>query len=110
MLHDTHGARYGVMTTNLAKTYNFVLRGNRALPLTAIVEGIFYGTVKYFRERRQRAELHMMNNPNSPYCEKVTKYMNEKMAKSCSHTVTANGNQERRFEIRLAHNKFGCGN
>ena len=46
LLHDTHGARYGVMTTNLAETYNFVLRGNRALPLTAIVEGIMYGTVK----------------------------------------------------------------
>ena len=71
LLHDTHGARYGVMTTNLAETYNFVLRGNRALPLTAIVEGIFYGTVKYFRERRERAEKHMMDNPTSPYCEKV---------------------------------------
>ena len=56
MLHDTHGARYGVMTTNLAETYNFVLRGNRALPLIAIVEGIFYGTVKYFRDRHQKVE------------------------------------------------------
>ena len=72
LLHDTHGARYGVMTTNLAETYNFVLRGNRALPLTAIVEGIFYGTVNYFRDRRQRAEMHIMNNPNTRYCEKIT--------------------------------------
>ncbi|KAK1613114.1 hypothetical protein QYE76_036787 [Lolium multiflorum] len=38
LLHDTHGARYGVMTTNLAESYNFVLRGNRALPLTTLVE------------------------------------------------------------------------
>ena len=98
------------MTTNLAETYNFVLRGNRALPLTAIVEGIFYGTVKYFRVRRERAELHAKNFPTSPYCEKITKYMNDKMAKSCTHTVTSIGNQERRFEVRLAHNKFGTGN
>ena len=65
LLHDTHGARYGVMTTNLAETYNFVLRGNRALPLTAIVEGIFYGTVKYFRYRRQKVEHHILNNPST---------------------------------------------
>ena len=26
LLHDTFGARYGVMTTNLAECYNFVLR------------------------------------------------------------------------------------
>jgi hypothetical protein len=40
LLHDAHGARFGCMTTNLAESYNFMLRGNRALPLTAIVEGI----------------------------------------------------------------------
>lgn len=110
LLHDTHGARYGVMTTNLAETYNFVLRGNRALPLTAIVEGIFHGTVKYFRERRQRAEMHIMNNPNTPYCEKIMKYMGEKMENARSHTVVAIGNQEHRFEVRLPTDKFGVGN
>lgn len=110
LLHDTHGARYGTMTTNLAEVYNFVLRGNRALPLTAIVEGIFHGTVKYFRERRQRAELHMMNYPNTPYCEKVMRYMQDKMEKARSHTVIAIGNRERRFEVRLPTDKFGTGN
>ena len=110
LLHDTYGARYGVMTTNLAETYNFVLRGNRALPLTAIVEGIFEGTIKYFRERRQKAHLHIVNNPNTPYCEKITEYMDKKMAKARNHAVQAIGNQERRFEVRLPYDKFGCGN
>ena len=110
LLHDTHGARYGVMTTNLAETYNFVLRGNRALPLTAIVEGILHGTVKYFRERRQMAAVHMANNPNTPYCEKIMNYMNEKMEKGRSFNVTPMGNQEMRFEVRLPTDKFGCGN
>jgi hypothetical protein len=31
LLHDAHGARFGCMTTNLAESYNFVVRGNRAL-------------------------------------------------------------------------------
>ena len=98
------------MTTNLAEVYNFVLRGNRSLPLTAIVEGVFHGTVKYFRERRQLAELHMVNNPNTPYCEKIMKYMEKKMQKARSHTVTAIGNQELRFEVRVPTDKFGMGN
>ena len=53
LLHDTNGARYGIMTTNLAEVYNFVLRGNRGLPLTALVEGIMHGTMTYFKDRRQ---------------------------------------------------------
>jgi hypothetical protein len=98
------------MTTNLAETYNFVLRGNRALPLTAIVEGIFHGTVKYFRERRLMAVNHNLYNPNTPYCERIMKYMDAKMEKARSLSVEVVGNQERRFEVRLPTNKFGCGN
>jgi hypothetical protein len=110
LLHDTHGVRYGVMTTNLAESYNFVLRGNRSLPLTAFVEDILHGTLKYFRERRQMAQMHMMNSPNTRYCDSVMKYMNEKMEKGRSHTVVVIGNQERRFEVRLPTDKFGTGN
>lgn len=110
LLHDLHGARYGIMTTNLAEVYNFVLRGNRALPLTAIVEGVFHGTLKYFRERRERAVKHMMNNPATPYCEKVMQYMEKKINKAKLHTVLAVGNQERRYEVRLPTDKFGTAN
>ena len=38
------------------------------------------------------------------------KYMEEKMQKARSHTVVPIGNQERRFEVRLSNNKFGCAN
>lgn len=110
LLHDTHGARYGVMTTNLAETYNFVLRGSRSLPLTAIVECIFTGTMKYFIERRQAAELHIMNNPATPYCQKISIYMAKKMQQAMSQTVTRVGNEEMRFEVRLPFDRFGCGN
>jgi hypothetical protein len=110
LLHDTHGARYGEMTTNLAEVYNFVLRGSRSLPLTAIVESIFLNTVRYFRERREAAELNSMSNPNSPYCEKITKYMEKKMQKARAHEVVFVGNRERRFEVRVPTSKFGTGN
>ena len=79
------------------------------MPLTTLVEGIFYGTVKYFRDRREKAEMHVMSNPNTRYCERVIKYMDEKMEKAMSHTVVAIRNQERRFEVRLANKKL-CAN
>src|SRR5664279_1997583 len=110
LLHDTHGARYDTMTTNLAEVYNFVLRGNRALPLTAIVEGVLYGTIRYCRDRRKEAELISLQNPNSLYCDKISKYMEKKMEKARSHTVVEIGNREMRFEVCLPTDKFGVGN
>ena len=35
--HDT-GARYGIMTSNMSEVYNGVLKGVRALPITALIE------------------------------------------------------------------------
>jgi hypothetical protein len=43
LLYDTDGARYGIMTTNFAEVYNWVMRGVRGLPLVAIVEFIVTG-------------------------------------------------------------------
>ena len=40
LLYDTDGSRYGVMTTNFAEVYNWVMKNSRPLPLTAVVEGI----------------------------------------------------------------------
>ena len=50
LLFDTDGSRYGIMTTNLAEVYNWVMRGVRVLPLVAIVEFILHGTQAYFRD------------------------------------------------------------
>ena len=50
LLFDEGGARYGIMTTNLAEVYNWVLRGVRSLPLVGIVEFFLYRTCKYFRD------------------------------------------------------------
>ena len=87
-----------------------MLRGNKALPLIALVEGIFLGTAKYFSDRRQMAEMHMMNNPTTLYCSKVMKCMADKMEKGRHLVVVSIGNEERRFEVRLPTDKFGCGN
>ena len=51
LLYDEGGARYGIMTTNLAEVYNWVLRGVRSLSLVGIVEFFLYRTCEYFRDR-----------------------------------------------------------
>ena len=98
------------MTTNLAEVYNFVLRGNRALPLTAIVEGVFHGTLRYFRERHELAKKHIADHPNQPYCSCVMQYMAKKIEKAKKHTVRLIGNQERRYEVQLPTDGFGTSN
>ena len=40
LLYDTNGARYDIMTINLAEVYNWVMKGVRGLPLVGIVEFI----------------------------------------------------------------------
>ena len=47
LLYDEGGARYGIMTTNLAEVYNWVLRGVRSLPLVGIIEFFLYRTCEY---------------------------------------------------------------
>ena len=102
LLHDTDGARYGIMTTNLAEVYNWVIRGLRSQPLVAIVEGVLHGTIGYFRERHANAALHAAN-PQTPYCSKITAYMQAKTEKAQSHTVFVMGNTEHRFDVVLTN-------
>ncbi|XP_044432407.1 uncharacterized methyltransferase At2g41040, chloroplastic-like [Triticum aestivum] len=98
------------MTTNLAEVYNFVLRGNRALPLTAIVEAIFHGTLRYFRERHELARKHIADNQNTTYCSRVMEYMAKKIEKAKKHNVRLIGNQERRYEVQVPTDGFGSAN
>ena len=62
LLFDEVGARYGIMTTNLAEVYNWVLRGVKSLPLVGIVEFFLYRTCEYFRDRYAVAQKDMLDN------------------------------------------------
>ena len=44
------------MTTNIAESFNKVLKGVRSLPLCAIIELTFYRTAEYFRDYGNQAE------------------------------------------------------
>nr|AAP54225.2 Transposable element protein, putative, MuDR [Oryza sativa Japonica Group] len=98
LLFDTDGSRYGIMTTNLAEVYNWVMRGVRILPLVAIVEFILHGTQAYFRDRYKKIGLSMADN-NIVFGNVVTKYMEDKIKKARRHRVVAQGTQVHRYEI-----------
>ena len=51
LVHDD-GCQYGAITTNLSEFFNDVLKGARSLPITTMVQFIFYKLVHYFEDRR----------------------------------------------------------
>ena len=50
--HD-EGRRYGIMTTNISKVFNSVLKGARSLPVTALAQLTFFLLNSYFVVRRE---------------------------------------------------------
>jgi hypothetical protein len=84
------GAMYGIMTTNLAKVYNWVLHGVRSLPLVRIVEFFLYRTCEYFRDRYAVADKDMAIN-RKVYGYKITEYMEAAFKKAHLHRDTPVG-------------------
>ena len=105
--YDTGGARYGIMTTNLAEVYNWVMRGVRGLPLVGIVEFILHGTCRYFRDRFQ-AVLPSMPNNSILFGAFMQKKLEELRKKAMKHRALVQGTQQHRFEI-LCQDKAGRG-
>ena len=80
--HDT-GARYGIMTSNMSEVYNGVLKGVRALPITALIEETWNRTLSYFADRVTVAKAQV--ELNKPWSEKMQRHLDEKAKKSQSH-------------------------
>jgi hypothetical protein len=77
------GARYGIMTTNMSEVYNGVLKGVRALPITALITETWNRTLSYFADRVQVANAR--DALNKPWSEKMQRHLDEKAKKSQSH-------------------------
>ena len=82
LVHDT-GARYGIMTSNMSEVYNGVLKGVRALPITALIEETWYRTSSYFADRVMVANVQVVMG--KAWSEKIQRHLNDKIEKSRSH-------------------------
>ena len=88
------------MTSNLPEVYNWVIRGLRGLPLIAIIEGMLYGIIKYYQKCHAAAVLHS-TKVQTPYCNKMYKWLEKSITKSSQHIVLAMGTHDNRFQITV---------
>ena len=95
--HDS-GPRYGMMTTNMSEVYNGVLKGVRALPITALVNETWTRTVSYFTERVVRASARVQLNKQ--WSEGMQRQLDCKSKKARKHGSRVVDALRKRWEIR----------
>nr|AAZ06223.1 mutator-like transposase [Oryza sativa Indica Group] len=83
--YDTGGARYGIMTTNLAEVYNWVMRGVRELPLVGIVEFILHGTCRGIYRKRVKQEC-VLKADGTCHCSCAKLKL---LHRPCTHVIAA---------------------
>ena len=119
------GWHYGAITTNLSECFNVVLKGARNLPITAMVEFIYFKFVYYFNDRRIKTQAQLT------YDQEFSKYVMDKFEKwsekaSLHHIIEFNRDEgtfqiqtqpsltsmnkgNHRHEVKLANRTCSCG-
>lgn len=93
--HDG-GRRWGIMTTNGPESLNNVFKEARELPVTSLVEVTFYKCVRYFFERKQKAQEIVDNH--FVYSKHTTDLIERRRLKENTHTVHP-FRPEQRYEV-----------
>ncbi|KAI5676801.1 hypothetical protein M9H77_07751 [Catharanthus roseus] len=94
LLHDG-GHRHRIMTTNILKALNRVLKKARVLPLNALVELIFNKLVRYFNQHGEEAQNYV-----HPFPTRVFDKFLQIELKSRDHKVTTYNLQEGIYMVR----------
>jgi hypothetical protein len=101
--YDEGGTRYGQMTSNMAKCFNNVLKGVRALPVTAIVQYTFDKLNAYFLEYSVETDTHIagMNKRKKKYKypPRVDKWLRFESRKADSQTTICFDNEEWIYQV-----------
>ncbi|RYQ97090.1 hypothetical protein Ahy_B08g093083 [Arachis hypogaea] len=92
------GHRWRHMTTNLVECINFVLKGARNLPVTAIVRSTFYQLNELFT--RKSAEAHERVRNGFTYSEFATKRVEESFRHTGNIVVNQFDRRKEMFEVR----------
>ena len=98
--HDG-GRRYRIMTTNMSKVFNGVLKGARNLPIIALVQLNFYQVNSYFTVRREHGANRLTSGEEfTPYIDTKIK---AKAVKAGSHEVVLYDHVEGCFHVKTKH-------
>lgn len=106
MSHDG-GYRYGQATTNMIESFNGNLRSARFLPITSMVEYIYYRSVKLVAERRTQTLSDIQNGHT--YCKKSRELFENIERKASAHKIIPYHEQRGVFEIITARYKTNKG-
>ena len=69
-LSQDEGRRYGIMTTNIYKVFNSILKGAHSLPVTALVQLTFFCLNSYFVARRELSANRLASTEQfTPYVD-----------------------------------------
>ena len=100
---DTDGRRYGDMTSNMAECFNNVLRGVRALPVTAIVQYTFDKLNEYFQkyseETFEQIEGKNKLKKKYKYPPEVDKWMTYQLRKAETNTAQCFDNNDWIYQV-----------
>jgi hypothetical protein len=88
---DEGGNRLDMMTTNRSESLNNIFKEVRKLPVTSLVEIIFYKSVKYFVERRINIETTVQQR--FLFSPKIQALLEEKRLRGNTHMVRAYQNE-----------------
>lgn len=79
--------RFGIMTTNIAESWNNAIKESRKLPISALVKALYYKVISYFDQRRHEIQKQVIDG------NEFTKYANNIMNKwkecASGHHVTS---------------------
>ncbi|XP_047313929.1 uncharacterized protein LOC124917576 [Impatiens glandulifera] len=106
MSHDG-GYRYSQTTTNMVESFNGILRSACFLPITSMVEYIYYRFVKLVAERRTQT-LNDLQNGHT-YCNMSRKLFENIESKASAHTVIPYNEQTGIFEVTTARYRTNNG-
>ncbi|XP_072054177.1 uncharacterized protein [Arachis hypogaea] len=92
------GHRWGHMTTNLVECINYVLKGARNLPVTALVRSTFYRLNELFTQKSTEAHEYLRNG--FTYSEFATKRVEESFRRAGNIVVNRFDRRNEMFEVR----------
>ncbi|XP_072088021.1 uncharacterized protein [Arachis hypogaea] len=92
------GHRWGHMTTNLLEYINYVLKGARNLPVTALVRSTFYRLNELFTWKS--TEAHERRRNGFTYSEFATKRVEESFRRAGNIVVNRFDRRNEMFEVR----------
>ena len=100
---DDDGRRYGQMTSNMAEIFNMVLKGVRALPVTAIVQYTFEKLNVYFLKYSEETDKQIAGENKDKYKydypPKVDEFMEFQSRKADSQVATCYDNVEWIYQV-----------